>query len=147
MCRFVVEFNGADVMELTKEIHTRLSLMEDLAARKSRDLYNILRQDRVPIKELIQSYFEPPSSHSVAVEDLSAKHFLDASEDRDARAQIRTLLNSIDGLSSGREVARILHGLGEKGVDSSWWRKGRHLEYRSLVELANRMILSKVDEK
>ena len=128
-------------------MHNRLSQMEDIAVRKGRDLYNILRQQDVPIKDLLQKYFET-GSVPASVPDAAARCFVSAHEDRFARGQVVTLLNSIT-LSSGKEVARILHGIrGEDGdsIASPYWGKGRHLEYRSLVDLGNQMILKKARE-
>jgi hypothetical protein len=134
-------------MRQTVVMHTRLTQMEDIAARKCRDLYNILRQTEIPIKHLLQRYFET-GCVPASVPDVASKCFVSALEDRFARGQVATLLSSIS-LSSGKEVARILHGIrgdDNEAVASPLWGKARHLEYRSLVELGNQMILKKAQE-
>lgn len=140
--------DDGELMRLTAVLHTRLQQMEDVAARKVRDLYNLLRQEEQPLRELLQCYFElgalPPS-----VPDAAARCFVRAQDDRFARGEIATLLHSV-ALASGKEVARVLHGIrGEDNallVGTPGWGKARHLEYRSLVELANQMILQRVQD-
>jgi hypothetical protein len=141
-------WNDGDLMRHTTVMHQRLQQLEDIGARKSRDLYNILRQQNVPFKDLLNRYFETGGlDNDKRVEDAAARCFVRARDDRMARGDVATLLNSIT-LTSGKEVARIMHGIrGSEGSDalisSRFWGKGRHLEYRSLVELANEIILKR----
>jgi hypothetical protein len=50
-------------------------------------------------------------------------------------------------LATGVEVARVFHGLASSPHDAmrsnAFWKKGQHIEYESLVELANKMILER----
>jgi hypothetical protein len=72
---------------------------------------------------------------------------VDAEKDRYARGDVVTLLKSLS-LSTGKEVARVLHGIrrNKEGDDPltscGYWNKGRHIEYRSLVRLANTLVVA-----
>jgi RecQ family ATP-dependent DNA helicase len=129
-------------------MHARLAEMEQLNVQKCHDLYNILAlgQD-AEIKAQLEHYFVTGCA-TANVPNVAASAFKDAAKDPYVRGDVVTLLKR-QSFKTGKEVARVLHGIRATSGDaddpmtaSPFWNKARHVEYRSLVRLANELIVA-----
>lgn len=148
------ELDGAALTKLVVDVNTRLQKVERCNVQKLHALYNAMYDAiQAPpeamdamLKEHLDHYFTV-GSVSTAV-DYAQGAIVDASKDSFLRGDITTLLNSArESLRTGRQVARVLHGLDSPEFPASawctnrFWGKAKHVDFASLMAFATEIIL------